>query len=471
MKILLINPPRYNEVIGNNPSIIEEERGFNPPLGLLYVAAYIEKYTEYEIAVIDAQVEQLDYSQLRQRIETVGADVVGITAMTLTIIDVLKTAEIVKKVNADTKVVLGGPHVNLFPKETIAKKNVDYLVLGEGEVVFKELMDGLNSGRNLSNITGIVYKEKGEIIIKGWRPHIEDLDRLPFPARHLVPYRKYSSLLSSGRIVTTMITSRGCPYQCTFCDRPSLGKKFRARTADNVVDELQTCYDMGIRHFLFYDDTFTVDKKRVLEICRKIIKRNLRISWDIRTRVDTIDEEMLERLKKAGCKGIHYGVEAGTKKILKILRKGISIPHLKTIFAITRRHKIEILAYFMIGNPTETKEDIEQTFRMMRTLDPDYVHLTILTPFPGTKIYSDGMEQGIIAKDVWREFAENPTADFVPPHWNEYFSKEELEKYLRKGYKSFYLRLRYILRRLMRLRSIGELKRKAIAGFKVIVMR
>ena len=183
------------------------------------------------------------------------------------------------------------------------------------------------------------------------RPAIKNLDDIPFPARHLVPYKKYSSLLSKGSIVTTIFTSRGCPFQCSFCDRPHLGKSFRARSAKNVVDEIEECVNMGIHDFLFYDDTFTIKRERVLEICNEIINKRLDIAWDIRTRIDVVNEEMLKHLKKAGCQGIHYGIEAGSEKILKVLQKGITIEQAKQVFDLTRKHKIPILAYFMIGNP------------------------------------------------------------------------------------------------------------------------
>lgn len=471
MKILLINPPRFNEIIGNNPSIIEEERGYNPPLGLLYVAAFLEKHSNHDIEIIDSQVEQLDYNSLQYRIALTKPDIVGITAMTMTMIDVIKTANLVKQIDHTIKVVLGGPHVNLFPDESIRIRNADYLVLGEGELVFKELLDAIDGNSALGNIPGIVFQDNEQIINTGVRPYIKNLDQLPFPARHLTPYKKYTSLLSKENVVTTLFTSRGCPFKCSFCDRPSLGKVFRARSAINVVDELEECIKLGIHDFLVYDDTFTVNKKRVIDICNEIVKRRLNISWDIRSRVDTVDEEIIMHLKKAGCQGIHYGIEAGTEKVLKVLNKGITINHARKIFNLTRKYEIPILAYFMIGNPKETLDDIHTTFKVMKSLKPDYLHMTILTPFPGTKIYYDGLAEGIIKKDYWKEFAANPRSDFVAPHWDEMFTKDELNKLLVRGYRSFYLNPLYVLKRIQKVRSWGEFRKKAVAGFKVFGMK
>ncbi|MEJ2313532.1 MAG: radical SAM protein [Nitrospirota bacterium] len=471
MKVLLINPPRENEIIGNNPSIIEEERGFNPPLGLLSIAGYLEKYGGHDIAVIDSQAERLGYDSLAERVRAARPDVVGVTAMTMTLIDVMKTVALVKKAGGGARVVVGGPHVHLFPRETINLGNIDCLVLGEGEEAFKELLDFLGDRQALRRTPGLVFKDGDEIVNTGVRPPIENLDALPFPARHLVPYRKYTSLLTKGKTVTTTFTSRGCPYRCSFCDRPHLGRAFRARSARNVVDELEECARMGIHDFLFYDDTFAVNKKRVIDICNEIVRRRLDVAWDIRTRVDTIDEEAIRHLKKAGCRGIHYGIEAGTEKVLEVLNKRITIEQARDVFRLTRKHGIPILAYFMIGNPGETREDIYATFEVMKALNPDYVHMTILTPFPGTKIYSDGLKAGIIERDVWREFAENPTPGFVPPHWGEIFTREELNQLLVEGYRSFYLRPSYVFKRVWGLRSLDELRKKASAGLKVLTMK
>jgi len=471
MKVLLINPPRQNEIIANNPTIIEEERGFNPPLGLLYVAAYIQRRTSHAISVIDSQVERLSYPSLKEKIRDVSPDIVGMTAMTMTLIDVLNTAKLVKEVDPHIQVVLGGPHAHLFPDETMSHDAVDFLVMGEGERTFAELVGSIGNPDALREVKGLVFRRNGKVIRTEPRHADEDLDELPFPARSLVPYRKYSSILSKGDSVTTIITSRGCPFPCAFCDRPHLGKKFRARSALNVLDELEECVDMGIREFLFYDDTFTLNKQRVVEICRGIIDRNLKIGFDIRTRIDSVDGNLLEWLAKAGCQGVHYGVEAGTERVLGILRKGNVLKRVEDVFSLTKKNGIPVLAYFMIGNPTETEEEIKNTIDLAIHLDPDYVHLTVFSPFPGTELYLKGIRDGLIEKDFWREFALCPTPTFKPPLGTSLFSREELNALLRKGYRKFYLRPSYIWRRIAGLRSLGELEKKASAGLKVLLMK
>jgi len=468
MNILLINPPAENELVGNNPPLIDEERGYNPPLGLLYIAAYLGKHSDHKVGVLDTQVEEMGYDELEATVAEKKPDVVGITTMTFTLIDVIKTVQLVKSVDKGIKVVLGGSHVHLYPNETIDIPGVDYLVLGEGEVAFAQLIESLDDTDRLEKSTGLVFKVGRNVVNTGIRDMIDNLDELPFPARHLTPYWRYSSLLAKRMPITTMFTSRGCPYRCAFCDRPHLGKKFRARTAKNVVDEMEECVNMGIHEFLIYDDTFTVDRRRVFDICDEIITRKLDIGWDIRARVDTVTKDMLKKLREANCERIHYGVEAGTDRILKVLRKGITLEQARNAFKMTKEVGISTLAYFMIGSPTETREEILQTIEFAQELDPDFVHITILTPFPATAIYRKGLEEGIFESDFWQEFATNPTPGFEPEYWEKNLSREELLALVAYAYKSFYARPKYVIKELAQVRSLNEFMRKVKAGLKVL---
>jgi len=473
MRVLLINPSRFNEILADNPAFIDEERGFNPPLGLLYLAGYLKKKSNHQVFGLDAQVEGLDYNeQFKQRIEEVNPDLVGITTMTFTLIDVLKTIKLVKEaaknLNKKIIIVLGGPHVHIFPEETVNLEDVDFVIKGEGEVPFFYLLEALEGRGQLSDIKGLVYQKQREIIDNPVDNLIEDLDELPFPDRELLPIEKYSSILSGGRIVTTMFTSRGCPFQCAFCDRPHLGKKFRARSAQSVIDEIEECLKLGIKEILIYDDTFTVDRQRTIDICDEIIKRGLKFIWDIRARVDTVDEEVLKKLKAAGCARIHFGVESGTEKILGVLNKGIHLNQVADAFKWSKKIGLETLAYFMIGSPTETKEDIEQTIKFAKEIRPDYAHITILTPYPATEIYRQALSQGVIKNDYWREFAKNPKKGVVTQYWEKELTREELFELLDKFYKEFYRRPSYIFQQLLKINSFSDLKKKIRAGLKIL---
>jgi radical SAM superfamily enzyme YgiQ (UPF0313 family) len=470
MKILLINPTTINIIGTNLPKALQEKGDSVPPLGLMYLAGYLEKYTDYEVKILDCQIENIDYEQLGEKIKQENPDVVGITTTTFTLIDAIKTAGIVKKTNPKIKIVLGGPHVHIYPEESVRIKEIDYCVLGEGEMPFKDLLDNLSDVKKLYNIKGIVFKDNNRIVNTGPRDVIENLDSLPFPARHLTPYKKYFSVISSNAPITTMFTSRGCPYKCLFCDRPHLGKNFRARSAKNVVDEMEECAKMGIKEIFIYDDTFGADRQRVLDICSEIKKRNINIAWDIRTRVNTVDEEILRALKEAGCQRIHYGVEAGTQKILNALRKGITLEQAENAFKLTKKMGIQTLAYFMIGSPTETKEDILATIKFMKKINPDYAHIAITTPFPSTDLYRMILEEKIITHDVWKKFAEDPNPEFIPFILEKNLSRKELFSLIKKAYYAFYFRPSYIIKKVLQLKSFKEFIAKTKAMIALLKM-
>ena len=474
MRVLLIEPPAENTIVSNNPPIIDDERGCNPPLGILYLAGYMEQMSDHEAGVLDCPVEGIGHIEtrhavsLREAISERSPEIVGIHSTTFTLVDALLTAQAVKDLDPQIPVVIGGPHPSIYPVETAELSGIDYVVVGEGEITFTELVDRLSRGVDPEDVPGLVYKRNGNMINTGKRPLIDDLDMLPFPARHLAPYEKYWSVIASRSPMTTMITSRGCPYGCSFCARPHLGKKFRARSARNVVDEMERCVEMGIREFLIYDDTFTVDKRRAMDICDEIINRKLNIGWDIRARVDTVDDEMLRKLKDAHCERIHYGVESGSNDILKVLKKGITIEQVRRAFHLTREHGIKTLAYFMFGSPGESREDILNSIAFAKELKPDYIHVTITTPFPASELYESGLRDGTIAWNFWRTFAEHPSPDFQPLLSMESLPRDMLNELVKTAYRSFYMRPGNIFKELTRLRSLGQLLKRARAGTHIL---
>lgn len=468
MKVLLIRPPKLNMISTNVPNVVDEETGCYPSLGLMYIAACVERYTDHQIEILDTQAEKMNYEEMKSEIRKRNPDIVGIQAMTFTLVDVILTAKIVKELDRSIPLILGGPHVNIYPEETISNSEIDFLVLGEGEYVFPDLINALSQRKDLSKIRGIVYKRNKEIINTGKREFITNLDAVPFPAHHLVPYQKYYSVLAKRTPITTMMTSRGCPFKCIFCTRPQLGKIFRYRSAENVVDEMEQCARIGIKEIFLYDDTFTIKKQRVIDICNEILRRNLKIMWDIRARVDTVDEKILKKLKLAGCERIHFGVEAGTQGILNILRKGITLQQAEKAFQWSREVGITTLAYFMIGNPTESRKQILETIKFSVKIKPDYVHIALTTLFPATELYRRGLERKILKYDYWKEFAENPRTDFVPEIWEENLRREELIRLLKSAYMKFYMRPGYILKRVYKVKSWLEFKRKAKAGLKLL---
>lgn len=475
MKILFLNPPRFHELVGKNPSVIEHHRGYNPPLGILSLASSVKKFSgnRHDVQVLDCQPRQLSYEELETYFRENQFDLVGITAMTFTLIDVILTAEIIKKTNPSSRIALGGPHVHIYPEETIGLDWVDYLIQGEGELAILDLLEAIDGKRPFREVQGIVVQENGSVFNNGIAPKIEDLDFVPYPDRQFLPVEHYGSLLGKSNLVTTMFTSRGCPYKCTFCDRPMSPtiSGFRWRSAQNVVDEMEECVRMGISEILIYDDTFSVRKDRVLEICDEIQARGIQVTWDVRAHVNTVDANLLREMKKAGCDRIHYGVESGNDRMLKTIKKNTTVKRVKKTFAETREAGIEALGYFMIGQQTETLADVHDTIHLAKELNPDYCHFTIFCPYPATEIYNRGVAEGIIKEDVWKKFSENPRPGFQIPVWEEIFTRQQLYDLIVKCYKSFYTRPTYMLKRLSRIRSLGELKRKSRAGLAVLRMK
>lgn len=453
-KVLLINPPKMDRIRSLLPGFEQKQIGFYPPLGILYLAGYALKTTEHQIEILDCEAEELNYDDIEKRIRCISPDIVGITSLSFIHVSAINVAKIVRRVDSAIKIVFGGTHPSIYPKETASLDCVDYVVVGEGEYLFTQLINKIEKGEHCDPI---LYQ----------REFIEDLDNLPFPRRDLLKQDLYSSVVSKqeNKRMTLLFTSRGCPYKCLFCDRPNMGKVFRYRSARNVVDEIEECVGMGIGEFLIYDDTFTVNKKRVADICNEIIERKLNISWDVRARVDTVNPEMLALMKKAGCHTINFGVEAASERILKILRKNISPQAVKNAFQMAQNAGLKTIGYFILGSPSETREEVLHTIQFALDLKPDLAHFAIMTPFPQTELYTMGLEKGILKEDFWKKFAASPDPNFIPPFWDEVLSEEELIDLFKLAYKKFYYSPAFIFRKLLSIQSSSELFSLIEKGF------
>lgn len=471
MKVLLIAAPGNETIKSDLIHLIHEERGVNPPIGLLYIATSIKTNSNHIVRILDAAVDKLSLKQIGVHIKEFAPDIIGMTVSTFSLLECIDIARLAKEIDPGIKIIVGGIHVYIYPRETIELGCFDYGLLGEAENSIIQLLNKLETDENPSCIKGLVYKENGNTKFTGMPELLTDLDSISFPDRTLLPYKRYNSLIAKANPITIMITSRGCPCKCIFCDRPHLGKVFRVRSAENVADEFEDCYRLGIKEVLVYDDTFTINKQRVKDICRQIINRKINIHWGIRARVDTIDEEMLELLKKAHCVRINYGVESGDPEVLKGLNKGITLDQAHKAFTLTKRHGMDALAYFMIGCPGDTIETIETTLKFAKKLDPAYCHFTIMMPFPSTKVYADALEKEIIKKDVWKEFAKKPVHDFQIPIYGENFTRDELLTLLSKCNRDFYFRPSYIVREIFKKRSFAQFYREGRAAMKLLMQR
>lgn len=469
MKVLLLSPPTRRMVRSILPPEVEAERGFFPPLGILYLAASLRNLPGVKVSVLDAQAEGISADDVARRVVHDEIDVVGVSVLTFTLVDALDVAMAVKAGRPSTVVIAGGPHPHLFPKETLALGPFDAVCRGEGELALRSLLADWPGTRD-NPPPGIWWcsGKKGE---PETAPYIEALDGLPFPARDLTRIGLYRSALSGLSPITTMMSSRGCPYRCVFCDRPHLGKRFRPRSAENVVDEMEEAARLGIKEIVFYDDTFSADRERVRAIADLILSRGLRVAWDVRARVSDLKADDYKLCRRAGMSRAHFGVESGDPEILKSLRKGITIEQAREAFKWAREAGLETLAYFMVGLPAETSATMQRTLDLAIELSPDYVHFSALIPFPGTPIYQAALERGIIKSDVWAEFAASPRPDFTPPLWEENLDRAEIMAGLARMYRAFYRQPRVLARRIRKAGSLAGLSRRARLGLKILFMR
>lgn len=468
MKVLLIYPPLEKMIKTQHPDALEKVSvGHLPPLGLLYVAGYLEARSSHQVEVLDALMDHMSYQQVEERIRKSKPQVVGIYSTIFTWIDVLNVTRLVKKIDKNIHVCLGGPLVSVYPEDIMERDSIDSAVIEEGEVSFTELVNHLEENKPLERVRGIIYRENGCIKKTEPREGIPDLDTLPFPARHLISYKNYYDLIGRRKPMTTISTSRGCPNKCSFCNRIGL-EGYRTRSPGNIVKEIEHCANLGIGEFFIIDDNFTLDRQRVMGFCNLLIKKKLPIDWDIRTRVDAIDEEMVDKLKAAGCKMVRFGVESGTEEILKVLNKKLTVKKIEETFDILKRKGMRYIPYFIIGCPTETREQIMKTIDLAIKLDPPYVVFAILLILPKTTIFYEGLERGLYKNDFWLDFIRNPAEDFKPKFWVENFTEKELDELLVLAHKKFYARPGYILRRLLEIRSLKEFSTKANVGFRIL---
>jgi len=484
VKILLLFPPQEQIVSPGYMKTIQEGLGYLPPLGLLYLGTWINERTRHKAEVLDAYVREMSFDDVEAYVRRTKPDAVGITAMTYTLIDAVDAARVVKKVDASIPVILGGPHTSLFPKEAVGLPCIDYVVLGEGEVPLGQLLDRIEESGRLPGTgwrgedglprEGTCVEDLPAVLDKctqkqKHRYFFQDLDDLPIPNRALTPYRMYSTVVSKRPPTTIMVSSRGCPYSCSFCYTAG-GKKYRERTPSSVVDEMRASVALGIHEFLFFDETFTINKERIYQVCDAIIASGLDVLWDVRARVDCVDEPLLRRMKEAGCGRVQYGIESGTQRVMDILNKGTTLEQAREAIRLTRRVGLSTYADFMIGAPGESREEIMETLRFAQRLNLDYVHFSVTMPLPNTVLHRMGVRQGLITDETWRDFAKDPTTTFEVPYWTEVFTREQLDELVTYCIKRSYFRPRYVLQALRGVRSFGEFFRKARAGLKLAMM-
>ena len=407
-------------------------------LGLGYLAAVLEK-NNYRVDVIDCQVLKLSPEEFRTEISKRQPDIVGVTSSTLTYQSGLKLIKIAKEACPNCITIAGGSHVTFWDDKALQEcPELDIVVRREGENTMLELVQRIEAEESYDDVLGTTCRKDGKIIRNPDRPYIEDLDSLPFPARHLWPMEKFRELED----VLYLATSRGCVYWCEFCTTVRMhGRKYRMRSAKNVVDELEFLNKTyGISKFTFCDDAFTVDQPRTEELCREILNRGLKIQWNCGTRVDMITKELLAKMKEAGCITVWFGVESGTQQVLDAMKKGITPELTIKVLGWVRELGLKPVPNVILGFPGETKKSAWKTIKFVEKIAPDDVGFyNVATPFPGTPMYDMVKEKG------WLRVTDFDLYDTTHPIFETpWLSMKDLGKLREGAFHHYYLRTKFL---------------------------
>ena len=441
-KVLLVSPPTGLFIREDRCQAPLAQIGLTtnrPPIELLYAAACMEK-AGAECVFIDYSESGKDWEDFRIDLKRILPDLLVINVTTFTVDQDLKAWAIAKQIIPDILVSARGAHFLVYDIDMLKKYSaLDIVMRKEGEMAFSELVEGTD----WENIAGISYRRNDDFFRNDDREFIRDLDRMPFPARHLLDNDRYRRI-DNDQKETTIQASRGCPFDCFFCIAGRLnGKNVRLRSPENIVDEIRHCIDeYAIRSFFLRGDTFTFDKNWVLAVCNEIVKNKLSIKWTCNSRVDTLDDEMLALMKSAGCYGITLGVESGSQMILDKISKKTNIKQIKSAVNMCNQAGILAVAYFIIGFPWEDKKTIRQTMGLSTDLSLDGANFYIAYPFPGSRFFDYCLENNLLEKDD--DFNALPYIEAMVPA--NIFSCDELNMIRKKMFKRFYFRPNYLLR-------------------------
>jgi anaerobic magnesium-protoporphyrin IX monomethyl ester cyclase len=429
-KVALVNPPTMKEVFHHHPYL---------PIGLAYLAAVLEA-NENEVLVLDCLASDIDHEKLKEKLSSFEPNLIGISSMTPMVPSTMLAAKVAKEACSDATVVLGGPHATFMDREIlIQESSVDIIVRGEGELTLLELTQKIADQESIEGVDGITFRKNGQPIQNPTRPYIQNLDELPYPAYKHFSLDRYRLF---GKLVFPVITSRGCPFQCSFCTTSRiLGKQYRARSPKNIADELELLKnEYHADAFTFYDDTLTLDKQRIFEICDEIKTRKIAIPWDCQTRVDQVSKEILIKMKETNCQQVFFGVESGCQIILDSVNKRTTVEQNEKAIRMAKEAGLFVSISIIIGYPGETKDMLKQTLDFIRRAEPDDVYLCVATPYPGTELRRVVEQMGLKMSTDWSRY------DTVTPVFeNPNLPDTEVKELRKKFYDSLYSP-KYVLR-------------------------
>ena len=458
MKILLVQPPFLKEEIASLTKYA--------PMGLIAVAGYARQNKNIQVEIYDANAEN-SKNQIQETIDYIiknNPDILGLTSMTANIEHALKICESVKKIYPKTITVIGGVHVTVAPEQVLKNKNVDFIIIGEGEVTFDQFLKKINHPKTFSQIDGLGYKENKKIIINKRRELIKNLNQLPIPAYDLLKINCYRSPYGLRTPFISMLRSRGCPFQCIFCGVQNIfGRSYRVQTPERTIQEIDYLInEFKIKEIGFKDSEFILNQENVSRLCDLLIEKKYDLTWSCNARVDCGSLELYQKMKKAGCHTISFGAESGDQNILNTIKKGITVEQIRQAVKNVKQAGIRVSVNFILGNPGDNRKTIEKTIKLAKEINPDYVAFCFSTPFPGTELREMAIKNNwLINSDLsavaYMELTMNATD----------LSNEELKKYMSKAYKSFYFRPFYILKRLTMVNK-NELK-TSVYGFLAVL--
>ena len=409
-----------------------------PGMGMLVLAA-VARTRGYRVHLVDAKQQGASVDEVSRRIAALRPDYLGLSATTISVTNAARIAERVKTLRPGVVTILGGAHVSAIPERTLeAFPSIDFGVVGEGELSLFELLAGLDAGRRVDGVAGLAYRGDGRVHANPRAPYLDDLDALPLPAWDLLPdfpHRFQPSLFSYPRTpVATLITSRGCPFSCSFCDRSTSGKRGRMHSVEYVVRLCRHLVGLGVRHIIFVDDLFTVRKQRVVDLCQAFLDERFTFSWSCNSHPNLLDLETMKLMRRAGCWQIAYGIESGSQRILDVVKREVRIPRMRETLRMTRAAGIRTKGYVMIGHPTEGLDSLTETAEFLKVVELDLCQITKFTPYPGTPAYPTIRSYGTFTENWEQMNAMN--FKFIPSG----LSEDILETYFDYLYRTFYHR-------------------------------
>ena len=460
MNILLMTPTwLLSERVMQNLSKVGT---VTEPLGIAYLAAKVRE-NGFNVDILDCIAHDIQVNELESFLPRRDYDLVGITVQTPSFHRARENAVIIKKLMPNVFIVFGGPHINAMQKiDKISdvfheSSELDGAVYGEGEQTFLELAIAVRDKKKFEDIDGLIWRKSGGIVINKPRRFIEDLDKISFPAFDLLPLSKYKRTQSSykRKPVRSLLTSRGCPFNCLFCDRGAFGSNVRRRSVGNVLAEIDILVNkFGAKELRFWDDVLTMDEKYLLELCKGLEKFNL--SWSCNARVNALTPKSANGMRKAGCWEVDFGIEAGNDRVLKAINKRFTVAQASESFRIAREAGLEIRAFFILGLPEDDEKSLNDTIQFAIDSDLDYATFYMPQAYPGTQLYSMGIKEGSLADLEWSKFL---IIGDEPTYINPVLGKDKIMEYHKTAYRRFYRRPKYILKCISKIRSMEDIRR------------